>query len=209
MSEYTLVTGAYNSYFRYYTEQFQDKFIAHLFNFKKNGYFLDIGSGDPDNGSNSKFFDTFLDWQGICIDLTNYNYSNRKKTKFYCVDATKLNYEELLKNNNFPNVVDYLSLDADTATNDVLKILPIKDYIFSSITIEHDLYKDGEAKRNEQRQVLSDAGYHLLCANVCLNNVNLPWEDWWINPKTFPLETISFLQSDGITINQIIDKFNK
>ena len=207
MNEYVLVKGAYNSHFKYFTEQFQDKFIANLFKFKRNGYFLDIGSGDPNNGNNSKFFDTFLDWKGICVDLANHDYSNRNKTTFYCTDATIFDYANALKMNNMPNVIDYLSLDVDEATNIVLNRIPFKDYTFSAITIEHDFYKEGEQRRSEQRKILTNLGFYLLCSNVCLNYTNLPWEDWWINPKIIDIESVKFLQCDGITINEVIDKF--
>jgi len=207
MNQYNPIKGAYNNYFQYYTEQYQDRFIANLFKFKMNGYFLDIGCADPILQNNSYFFETHLNWHGICIDSTNQNYLNRKNTKFYCCDATKINYKEILKNNNTPNIVDYLSIDTDDATNDVLKIIPFDEYTFSSITIEHDFYKEGEKRRLEQRKILSDNGFHLLCSNVCLINTNLPWEDWWVNPKTFDLKDLKFLQSENETIDVVVNKF--
>ena len=207
-----------NSHFKYYSQwESQDKFIAHLFNFKKNGYFLDIGSGFisdvMEEANNSKFFDEFLNWRGICIDLKYNNYSNRKNTKFYCTDATIINYIELLKVNDSPNIIDYLSIDVDDATTAVLKILPFKNYTFSAITIEHDFYKneEGEKRRFEQRQILSNTGFHLLCSNVSFidQNVTCPWEDWWINPKSFDLEKLSFLQCNGQTADNINNRFSQ
>ena len=99
-------------------------------------------------------------------------------------------------------------------TNTILKILPLKDYVFSSITIEHDAYVDENKRKPEQRKVLTEAGYHLLCSDVCFINPaspmpNMYFEDWWIHPKSFDLEKYKFLQSDKTDVNDIIAKFNK
>ena len=213
MSEYILIKSAYNKYNKYYSAERQDEFIANLLEFKKSGSFVDIGSAHSDMANNSKFFDESLNWKGICIDRDDFttSYSNRNNTKFYCGDATILNYKELFEINNLPKVIDYLSLDADIVSNEVLKILPSKEYTFSSITIEHDYYSVGDSRRKEQRQLLSDMGYHLLCADVSFihGNVKLSWEDWWIHPQSFDMEKVKFLQSDGETNVNIISRFGK
>jgi len=214
MNEYNIIRSAYNNrHFKYYSQfEAQDKFIANLFKFKTNGHFLDIGSGYSCSENNSFFFDKFLDWKGICIDYRSGedNYYDRKKTKFYCADATTFDYVNAFKDNNMPNIIDYLSIDADSNTNATLKIIPFKDYTFSTITIEHDFYEEGENRRLEQRQVLTNLGFHLLCGNVCFTRENnqLPWEDWWVNPKSFDLEKLSFLQCDGQTADNINNRFN-
>jgi hypothetical protein len=211
-NNYILIKGAYNSHFQYYSQASQDKFIAHLFDFKKNGYVVDIGSEGPQN--NSQFLASFLDWKAICIDMKPGDYSNRGKTRFYQLDATTINYVDLFKENDFPNVIDYVSIDADDMTNTVLKVLPLKDFVFSAITIEHDAYVDEDRRKPEQRKILTEAGYHLLCSDVSFLNpaspvANMYFEDWWIHPKSFDLEKYKFLECDKTDVNDIIARFNK
>ena len=212
MNNYVLIKGAYNSHFRYYSQASQDKFIAHLFDFKKNGYFLDVGSDPPE--SNSTFLDTQLDWSGVCIDRNVGDYSNRKHTLFLQADATTVNYADVFNRLNFPKVIDYLSLDVDDASNIVLPLLPLTDYTFSAITIETDAYVDENRRKPFQRKFLTDAGFHLLCSDVWFTNPlspapNMYFEDWWINPKTMPVEKYKFLECDKTDVKDIITRFEK
>lgn len=42
----------------FYSQAWQDEFVINLLGFKKNGCFIDIGSGDGINQSNSYFFES-------------------------------------------------------------------------------------------------------------------------------------------------------
>ncbi len=54
---------------KYYSQYGQDKFINETyFKNRKSGVFLDIGAFDGIDGSNSYFFETELDWSGVCIE---------------------------------------------------------------------------------------------------------------------------------------------
>ena len=52
----------------FHSQDGQDKFVANLFDNKKNGFFLDIGAHDGVNLSNSFFLEKNLSWQGICVE---------------------------------------------------------------------------------------------------------------------------------------------
>ena len=57
------------------SQAFQDIFVYFILNIN-NGYFLDIGSSDPENINNTYFLEN-KGWSGLCIDLEKYDYSNR------------------------------------------------------------------------------------------------------------------------------------
>lgn len=54
----------------FYKSQYgQDKIINELFfKNKKNGVFVDVGAHDGVSGSNTYFFEKFLEWEGLCIE---------------------------------------------------------------------------------------------------------------------------------------------
>lgn len=209
MSNYNIVKTAYNNYLKYFSQAAQDKFVARVFNFKKDGYVVDVGSSG--DSSNSRFFDRFLDWKAICVDQIDGDYSDRKKTRFYKGDATALDYGDMFKANGFPNVIDYLSVDVDDATNAVLSAIPFSDYKFGIITIEHDSYACGERRRADQRKILTDLGYYKLCSDVWFTLVNEKkeyFEDWWIHPQVLDLEKFKFLECKEEHIDVIMSKFD-
>jgi FkbM family methyltransferase len=52
----------------FHSQEGQDKWVAHaIFPGVRNGYYVDVGSGDGVGGSNTKVFDE-LGWKGVCID---------------------------------------------------------------------------------------------------------------------------------------------
>jgi hypothetical protein len=74
-----------------------------------------------------------------------------------------------------------------------LKKIPFEEYAFKIITIEHDFYHFGDRFRKEERAILSNWGYHLLCADVSLDG-NM-YEDWWIHPDALPPDLFSSLMT--------------
>jgi len=54
---------------KYYSQEGQDTLVYSLFfNNTKNRFFLDIGAHDGVSFSNTFFFETHLDWKGICVE---------------------------------------------------------------------------------------------------------------------------------------------
>ena len=190
----------------------QDRFAANISSFKRDGFYLDIGSCDAMSCNNTYAFEG-LGWKGICVELNNeHNESYAKRTcKYINADATKLDYSALLKEQSAPTVIDYLSLDIDEKSTDVLKVLPFSEYVFKVITIEHDFYIHSGRFRDEQRKILTDAGYVLLCADVLVpvshdTKPNSSFEDWWIH-NSFVDSSIEKLQSSYLYPIDIISKF--
>lgn len=198
----------------FYSDAKQDQFAANILQFKQNGYYLDIGSCNSMISNNTYFFQN-LNWKGICVEIeSSYNesYNNRKDCIYINDDATKLDYKQILDENKFPKTIDYLSLDIDTLSLVVLKKLPFEDYKFSVITIEHDAYLYGDKYQKEQRKILADNGYELICSNVFVQQPGFdkpecPFEDWWVCSEHFSRELLDKIKTELDYPSNIIAKF--
>lgn len=196
----------------YYSQAWQDEFIANFLNFKRNGYFLDIGSTDGKNQSNSYFLESELGWNGICVELgSGYteHYASNRTCKFLNEDATKIDYKSVLTELSIPSRIDYLSLDIDENSMLGLGKLPFNDYRFNVITIEHDAYRFGHLLRNQEREFLRHYGYVLLFSDVlvplgCGMGSDLPFEDWWVDPVIFNMEKLNKITAEKMYPDDIV-----
>lgn len=201
---------------QFYSDAKQDQFVANILNFKRNGYCVDIGSCHSIISNNTYFFQD-LDWTSISVEIeSSYNssYSTRKSGVHLNENALDVNYKEIFDEYEFPQSIDYLSLDVDTLSLNVLEVLPFDDYKFKVITIEHDGYLYGDEYRGAQRSILSSRGYMLLCANVYVEQPGYegkeyPFEDWWIDSSEFDQNLIEKIKCENSFPSQIISKFNK
>jgi hypothetical protein len=182
----------------FYSQASQDKFVyALLYGLlgkQDNGYYLEIGAWDPVSISNSYFFEKNHQWNGVSIDILD-NLEKRwyavRTNSLLIEDATKSDYTKILQ--DFPLMIDYLSLDIDGYYDEVLKRIPFSNHIFKIITIEHDFYRYGKLYREKERQILEANGYYLLCSDV--KHDGYAFEDWWIFPSVFPSNVFSALTS--------------
>jgi len=200
---------------RFYSDAQQDEFVANLLDFKKDGYCVDIGSCHSVISNNTFVFQE-LGWTSISVEIeSGYNDSypsTRQKGVHLNEDALEVNYKEIFEEQEFPKVIDYLSVDIDTISYDALKIIPFDEYKFKVITIEHDGYLYEDQYRKPQRDYLSELGYMLLCSNVYVEQdgyygKEFPFEDWWILPDEFDDELINKIKSDSLLPSKIIEKF--
>lgn len=198
----------------FYSDAKQDQFAANILEFKQGGYYVDIGSCHSILSNNTYFFQN-LNWTGICVEIEssyNQSYSTRENCLYLNEDATKLDYKNLFDSNNFPIVIDYLSLDIDTLSLTVLKKLPFSEYKFRVITIEHDTYLYGDKYQKEQRDILKSNGYRLLCSNVFVQQPGFDrpkcaFEDWWVYPEEFDSNLLDKIECDSEYPSNIIAKF--
>jgi hypothetical protein len=168
----------------------QDSFVLDVLNEKRNGWYVEIGSSDPIVNNNTYLLETEYDWQGVGFEwndsICNF-YNQIRKNKCITTDATQFDYLKYFQDNNFPKQIDYLQLDIDPAyqTLAALKQLPLKEYRFSVITYEHDLYAgpENEQIKEESKEILSSLGYKLLIENVDDGSPDRVFEDWWIDPQ--------------------------
>lgn len=183
---------------QFYSQAGQDKFVYSilygLLDKHDKGYYLEIGAGEPMQINNTYAFEKNLQWEGVSIDISE-NLAERwydaRENLLLSEDATKSDYPVILQ--NFPLVIDYLSLDVDGYYDVVLEKLSEANHIFKVITIEHDFYRYGDLYRTQERKILTKLGYYLLCSNV--SNNGFAFEDWWIHPDFFPSNIFSALTS--------------
>lgn len=199
---------------QFYSDAKQDQFAANILKFKRDGYCVDIGSCHSVISNNSYYFQG-LDWTSISIEIErgyNESYSTRTNGVHLNKNALEVNYKETFEEYEFPKSIDYLSLDIDTLSLDVLKILPLDEYRFKVITIEHDAYFFGDEYRDPQRNILTSHGYLLVCSNVYVEQPGYegkecPFEDWWIDPSEFDSDLIEKIKCDSTLPSVIISKF--
>ena len=168
----------------------QDEFILRLFtktnpNFK--GTYLDIGCGNGFEGNNTFLLEQ-AGWSGYLVDLDKeayeWNIKHRPGSKSFCTDVTTCEWNTLLgKTENETRIFDYISFDVDEATMGAVNNFPWDTVRFRAITIEHDTYRFGPRAREYIRQIMSDKGYLLVCADVCAGFNGGPFEDWFVDPK--------------------------
>jgi hypothetical protein len=198
---------------KYQSQASQDKFVAKILNFKRDGFYLDIGSCDAVSCNNTLAFED-LNWEGVCVEIDEQHAESYKQRTCHYIkdDALKVNYASLLQALNFPKRIDYLSLDIDGLSTQVLKLLPFDDYEFSVITIEHDAYIHGDKYRAEQREFLNSKGYILFCANVLVpvsddTKEGSDFEDWWVNPSILTKCNDGYnVMPAGMYPNQILER---
>lgn len=185
----------------YWSQAWQDEFVNNLLNFKRNGHYLDIGSGPPNAQSNSYFFDSEMGWSGVCVEQNNDYvelYKQQRSCKFINGDATKVDYKAVLDELNFPKQIDFLSVDIDEGSADALATIPFNDYKFSVVLCEHDKYRLGDSLQKKEQIILKSHGYHLLFENVfaplgCGMGPKLSFEDWWVDLSKFNVDKLSKL----------------
>lgn len=188
------------------SQALQDLFVLTALNGLQGGYFVEIGASDARNLSNTYLLEKFFEWKGTSFDLSLGSFAsfkkNRRSAKFVLGDATKLDFEKILKKNRSPRLIDYLSLDIEPMQNTLkaLKQIPFSEYRFKVITYETDFYDpsiprhEAEEVRSEARRILSTHGYRLIVGDVCLVP-GQPFEDWWIDGSFFEEPWIKLLES--------------
>ena len=192
----------------YNAQTCQDVFVDKILN-KDGGFFVDIGAGtgglpssNPGFYSNTYFFEAFRSWTGIAIDYDSdwyFSVKNSRNCKCVCEDLLEKNINEILSENECPELIDYISIDVDDAQWKVFHDFNFSKYKFNVLTLEHNLFQTLESctqNRSEEhkqkvlkeydayREVLSSHGYKILWADVNLDGYG-PVEDWWVSQEIF------------------------
>jgi hypothetical protein len=161
-----------------YSQSGQDLWAFKESGYKKDGFYIEIGTHRPVYLSNTFALEQ-KGWKGISFEIEDIQgiWSKKRKTKLVICDATKFNFLDCFIANEVPKNIDYLSLDIDQHSLACLRILPLDTYEFNSITIEHDEYIRGSEIKKSMREILFSHGYKLSCPDV--SNNNCVYEDWW------------------------------
>ena len=154
-------------------------------NGKKNGTYLEIGSGHSFLNSNTALLEQ-LGWTGIGVERNPElaeMHRNERKNKILCENSLEINYEEVLKSNFKENIIDYLQLDVEPSINTFMSmcLIPFNDYKFRVITYEHDHYVDmKKIFREKSRNYLRGMGYTLVFNDIAAVQGS-SFEDWWVH----------------------------
>jgi hypothetical protein len=178
-----------------YSEAYQDMFALLVTKGKRNGTYVEIGSGHPTYGNNSYLLEKDFGWTGLSIDINEEfikQHSEQRKHTAILKDATTINYTNYFKSLGFDDKIDYLQIDVDPADVSlrVLYAIPFETYKFSVITFEHDHYTDPKSNvREKARKFLESFGYVLIVSNISPDD-NRPYEDWFVHQDVLIPENI-------------------
>jgi hypothetical protein len=173
------------------SDGYQESYVLTILEEKKNGYYLELGSADPFEGNNTSLLESEFGWKGLALDTDEAfvkKYNEERRNECIAADALTFDYKKYFEENNFPKEMDYLQIDIDGhETNNCLLALlavPMLQYRFAIIQIEHDVINDykNKVQRDAQREILSSLGYKL--SGVFLS------EDWWVDPNLIPQEDV-------------------
>lgn len=102
------------------------------------------------------------------FERNDLNESRRLDNIQYTVNSITLN--DLLAENNAPEIIDYLSIDTEGTEFEILKIVDFDKYIFRVITCEHNY----TAQRELVHALLTSKGYQRKYEELSL------WDDWYV-----------------------------
>ena len=183
-----------------HSQAYQDMFVLMALDGKENGKYLEIGSYQPFEHSNTFLLEDKFNWKGISLEInpTMVTWFNGKR-KNQCIhrDATKADYLDILDKQNMGTDFDYLQLDCEPARNtfEALLLIPFEKYRFAVITYEHDWYIDEDkTMRDKSRKYLQMMGYKLIVPNISIDKENW-FEDWWVHPDLVDPKMIEVLKS--------------
>ena len=150
----------------------QDTFVRETLEDLREGFWLELGCGDPIEGSNTHVLEKELGWRGVSIDLnpllTGRWLGCRNMDNVIVGDALAIDYKKVLVYCNAPKTIDYLSLDLEppSITFEATQKIPFDEYKFKVITYEHDFYRGvmgdstATARRDGAREFFNNLGYH-------------------------------------------------
>lgn len=175
-----------------------EDFALDILGYKKNGYYVEMGSADPIINNTTYKMEKEYGWKGLGFDLDQQhvdNYNSVRSNPCLLQDATKFDYRKYFQENDFPKQIDYLQVDIESPMDVAgrpfqnkgqpllgLISLPLTEYRFSVISFEHEylLYYKNKSLRDAQREILDYLGYSLV--------VRIGHEDWWVDSTVIPYE---------------------
>jgi hypothetical protein len=159
-------------------------FVLDVLDHKNNGYYVEIGSGDPIVKNNTYVLETKYNWNGLSIDIDDdivNDYNSIRKNKSICEDASLIKFDKYFEKFNFPKQIDYLQIDVDFTPQYIslytLLNIPLSRYRFSILSFEHSNSHGYRNKKNMEisREILDSYDYELVVKDV--------HEDIWVDPS--------------------------
>jgi hypothetical protein len=169
-----------------YKSQFgQDEFALKQTNFKKEGFYIDIGCGEPSFINNTYVLEKDYYWSGLSIDKDKKRTDKwngvRSTQNLYNESVFDLDISSILKEMNAPNLIDYLSMDLEPPdlTFQALDVIPWSEYKIKIVTYEHDSYRNNSKYVEPSRKFFTEKGYTRYDLSFLKPSVSRI-EDWWI-----------------------------
>jgi hypothetical protein len=168
---------------KFWSQAKQDEVALELLDFKRNGYFVDIGCAAPFRLSNTATMEVELGWKGLGFDLKIENpehnelnegdvfegggrsWTERPNTKTFEGDILSLDLEKIFADEGVPEVVDFLNVDLEPwqPTFQAFKNLPHDKHKFRVIAFEHDGYRSGMDWVTMTNSYITGLGYKFHC----------------------------------------------
>ena len=169
---------------RNHSRHFQDMFVLSVLNGKRNGTFVEIGSGHPELFNNTLLLEKDFGWRGISLDNSErmcHIFSRNRNTNVTLADAAAVDYKALFKQNCLEQHIDFLRINAEMASIEALKKIPFEKHEFGIVQFQHNAIWWGPQFREESRKILSKIGYILLVSDIATDERSA-YEDWWVHP---------------------------
>lgn len=187
----------------------QDRWVASFYNYKKGGYFLDVGAYDGVYYSNTYLLEKKLGWDGLLIEADPIIYEKlvyNRNTTAECIAVSdrneKVNFipndvsgaikndgigyklkadtlKNILKKHKVPREIDYLSLDIEGAEVKALEGMDFHKYQVGLITVEHNLYLGNSKMKHQIFKLLAECNFKRVKENI--SHKGFPFEDWYVN----------------------------
>ena len=174
-------------------------FVLSTLNGKRDGTFIEVGSGDPYKFNNTALLEDEFGWTGINIDNNDrfcYQHSRKRKSQILQAEAQNIDYNLFFKMNCVEKHTDFLRINAEGASIEVLKKIPFDKYEFMVIQFQHNACWWGPQIRNESREILQRIGYVCMVPDVAVSPTE-NYEDWWVHPNVAQLRR-NMKGKDGI-----------
>lgn len=180
---------------KYKSQCGQDEWVCEFFNFKKDGFFLDVGAYDGVDLSNTYLLETELNWNGICceanksvfdrlinsrkcecvnIAVSDFNgqggFINNEMYGYLNPDSNNIvqvkTIDVILKELNAPKNIDYFSLDIEGSEPNVLSKFPFDEYDVILISVEHNKYSQGDVNKNKIKDILFNNNFEIFKEDI-------------------------------------------
>ena len=152
----------------------QDKWVEEMSKGATGGFFVEVGAYDGLESSNTYYLEQTLGWTGVCIEagvsyfkaleVNRPNTINVNKAVMPYSGTCNFGQFEVVQNGvevvcdtlsniltsvGAPSVIDYLSLDIEGGEIGALESFDWGKYRINLLTVEHNLYLQGPAQKNE------------------------------------------------------------
>ena len=189
---------------KYNGQSQEDKFVLNTLQFKKNGYFLEIGSGHPVLSNSTYVLESQYNWRVLIVDFDHDLVSQYKELRPKCIqhydDASQFDYASIFKANSVPRKLDYLHINLVESNGSAIQTLQNLDstvfdrYTFATVTFKHDTYYSNDHNtRVISREIFKKRGYVPVFLDVNNDGIQYQYQDWYVHPTLVNMEYVQKL----------------